>query len=58
MFKGLITSAKNNSGDVQSIPKHAKCFQVHSLQVGTPAVLAVPIIDENGNDPPGSCSDG
>jgi len=41
-----VSHAKNNSGDAQSIPKHPKCFQVHSLQFGTPAVLAVPTVDE------------
>jgi len=53
-----VSHVKNNSGDVQSIPKHPKCFQVHSLQFGTPAVLPVPTVDENGNDPPGSCNEG
>jgi hypothetical protein len=53
-----VSHVKNNSGDLQSIPEHPKCFKVHSLQFGTPAVLAVPIVYEYGNGPPGSCNEG
>jgi len=53
-----VSHVKNNSGDVQSIPEHPKCFQAHSLQFDTPAVPAVGIVYEHGNDPPGSCNEG